>query len=98
MQRAGSGVGKAMLVPRRHHQLPVGQRGAAVADPLHQIVALADEQGDHGRPHLPPAFGANVNTSEAPYNRHPGEAPALSDAEIDDVIAFLETLSDGYTP
>src|SRR5438105_104986 len=41
---------------------------------------------------------ANVNTSEAPYNRQPGDAPALSDAEIDDVIAFLQTLTDGYRP
>ena len=47
---------------------------------------------------LPPAHQANVNTSEAPYNRGPGDMPALSDAEIDDVIAFLKTLSDGYAP
>ena len=47
---------------------------------------------------LPAAYVANVNTSEAPYNRQSGDAPALSDAEIDDVIAFLRTLSDGYKP
>ena len=47
---------------------------------------------------LPPAYRASVNTSEAPYNRGPGDTPALSDAEIDDVIAFLKTLSDGYAP
>ena len=47
---------------------------------------------------LPPEFRANVNTSEVPYNRSLGDAPALSDAEIDDVIAFLKTLSDGYAP
>jgi len=46
---------------------------------------------------LPPQYQANVNTSEAPYNRQPGDAPALSDAEIDDVIAFLKTLNDGYS-
>jgi cytochrome c peroxidase len=46
---------------------------------------------------LPPAMRANVNTSEAPYNRRPGQAPALSDAEIDDVLQFLNTLTDGYT-
>ena len=46
---------------------------------------------------LPPDYRANVNTTEAPYNRKPGDAPALSDAEIDDVIAFLRTLSDGYS-
>jgi cytochrome c peroxidase len=47
---------------------------------------------------LPPQYHASVNTTEAPYNRHPGDAPALSDAEVDDVIAFLKTLSDGYSP
>ena len=46
---------------------------------------------------LPAAYRANVNTGEAPYNRRPGEAPALSNAEIDDVVAFLKTLNDGYT-
>jgi cytochrome c peroxidase len=47
---------------------------------------------------LPDAYRANVNTSEAPYNRRPGDAPALSDTEIDDLIAFLQTLSDGWRP
>jgi cytochrome c peroxidase len=46
---------------------------------------------------LPPEFQANVNTTEVPYNRTLGDAPALTDAEIDDVIAFLQTLNDGYT-
>jgi len=46
---------------------------------------------------LPAAYAANVNTSEAPYDRRRGEAPALSDAEIDDLIAFLKTLSDRPT-
>ena len=47
---------------------------------------------------LPAQYHANVNTSEAPYTRRPGDAPMLSDAEVDDVIAFLKTLSDGYKP
>jgi cytochrome c peroxidase len=46
---------------------------------------------------LPAVYHRNVNTTEVPYNRHPGDAPALSDAEIDDVIAFLNTLSDADT-
>lgn len=46
---------------------------------------------------LPDAYKSNVNVTEAPYNRKPGDAPALSDAEIDDVIAFLRTLNDGWT-
>lgn len=45
---------------------------------------------------LPAAYRRNVNTSEAPYNRQPGTAPALSAAEIEDLIRFLGTLTDGY--
>jgi cytochrome c peroxidase len=47
---------------------------------------------------IPAPYARNVNTSEAPYNRRPGQPPALSDAEIDDVVAFLRTLTDGYDP
>lgn len=47
---------------------------------------------------LPAAYAGNVNTSEAPYNRQPGMAPALSAAEIEDLIRFLGTLNDGYKP
>ena len=47
---------------------------------------------------LPPRYRANVNTTEVPYNRRPGDVPSLSDADIDDVIAFLKTLNDGFKP
>jgi cytochrome c peroxidase len=47
---------------------------------------------------VPPLLKRNVNVSEVPYNRHPGEDPALSEDEIDDVMAFLTTLTDGYDP
>lgn len=47
---------------------------------------------------LPSAHRKNVNVTEAPYNRLPGMAPALDEAEIDDVVAFLQTLNDGYRP
>ena len=47
---------------------------------------------------LPPAYRSNVNTTEAPYNRKPGDAPALTESEIADLVAFLSTLTDGYTP
>lgn len=43
---------------------------------------------------LPVALRGNVNTSEAPYNRKPGMAPALTDAEIEDLLQFLGTLND----
>jgi cytochrome c peroxidase len=45
---------------------------------------------------LPPEFRGNVNTEEVPYDRQPGEAPHLHEHEIDDLVAFLGTLSDGY--
>lgn len=47
---------------------------------------------------LPAEYKVNVNVTEVPYNRHEGEAPALSASEIDDVVAFLNTLTDGYQP
>jgi cytochrome c peroxidase len=47
---------------------------------------------------LPERYRANVNVTEVPYNRQPGDTPALSDPEIDDVIAFLSTLTDDYKP
>ncbi len=45
---------------------------------------------------LPPQYRGNVDTVDGPFNRHAGDSPALSAAEIDDVIAFLDTLTDGY--
>lgn len=47
---------------------------------------------------LPERFHANVNSSEGPYDRKAGEAPALDAREIDDIIAFLNTLTDGWSP
>ena len=47
---------------------------------------------------LPAGLHANVNRSEAPYDRAEGAAPALRAAEIEDVLAFLRTLTDGYRP
>lgn len=45
---------------------------------------------------LPPAWRANVNTTESPCDRKPGDAPALSDEEIEDVIAFLRPPTGGW--
>ena len=43
---------------------------------------------------LPPAYRGNVDHSDPPFDRNAGEPPALNDAEIADVIAFLRTLDD----
>jgi len=42
---------------------------------------------------LPAAYQANLNT-DPPFDRQAGGKPALNDAEIRDVIAFLQTLTD----
>lgn len=47
---------------------------------------------------LPAALRSNVNVREAPYNRSRGQAAALTESEIADLVAFLKTLTDGYTP
>jgi cytochrome c peroxidase len=45
---------------------------------------------------LPAEYRKNVNITEVPYNRKPGQPPALDDEELGDLQAFLETLTDGY--
>lgn len=46
---------------------------------------------------LPANLRGNVNVTEAPYNRR-GQAAALNASEIADLVEFLKTLTDGYTP
>lgn len=43
---------------------------------------------------LPPPYRRNVNVSDAPLNRDAGDAPALDEHEIAELIAFLHTLDD----
>jgi cytochrome c peroxidase len=44
---------------------------------------------------LPESFRANLD-AQAPFDRHAGDASALSDAEIADIVTFLATLNDGF--
>jgi cytochrome c peroxidase len=44
---------------------------------------------------LPVLYVANVDT-QAPFDRHAGDAAALNDQDIEDIVAFLRTLTDGY--
>ncbi len=46
---------------------------------------------------LPAAYRANLDT-QAPFDRHAGEAPALNEQDIQDIVAFLQTLTDRYRP
>ncbi|WP_322628517.1 cytochrome-c peroxidase [Halothiobacillus sp.] len=45
---------------------------------------------------LPVTDRRNVDTVDAPFNRHLGEKPVLTTEDKADLIAFLKTLTDGY--
>jgi len=44
---------------------------------------------------LPPKYQSNVEMG-APFGRRPDDRSALTDHEIQDLIAFLKTLTDGF--
>ena len=46
---------------------------------------------------LPRRYQGNVN-KDPPFGGVPGGKPALSQQEIDDIVAFLGTLTDGWLP
>ncbi|MET3177894.1 UNVERIFIED_ORG: cytochrome c peroxidase [Variovorax guangxiensis] len=51
----------------------------------------------HGKPtfdDVPAAYRGNINVNSTPMNRRPGTTPALTDEEIDEISAFLGTLTD----
>jgi cytochrome c peroxidase len=43
---------------------------------------------------LPERYRDNVNVLSFPYNRREGDPPAIDDADIDAIVAFLQTLTD----
>ncbi|CAB3707290.1 cytochrome-c peroxidase [Trinickia soli] len=45
---------------------------------------------------LPSKYHANIDKSDAPFDRKAGDTPSMTEAEMKDVIAFLQTLNDGY--
>jgi cytochrome c peroxidase len=53
---------------------------------VHGKVVKFDDLPDHLR--------QNADTHTAPFDRHPGQAPALSKSEIADIEAFLQALTD----
>lgn len=44
---------------------------------------------------LPPMYRGNINM-DPPFGQKAGEPPRLTATEIDDIVAFLQTLTDGY--
>jgi cytochrome c peroxidase len=47
---------------------------------------------------MPAKYVANVDVTDAPFDRKPGDKAALNKQEMKDIIAFLGTLNDGYVP
>ncbi|HEX7916549.1 cytochrome-c peroxidase, partial [Rudaea sp.] len=45
---------------------------------------------------LPPRYHANINRDPPFAGQRPGTKPSLTGTEIDDIVAFLHTLTDGY--
>ena len=45
---------------------------------------------------VPPLYQANVDVTDPPFNRKSGDTPAMTEADENDIIAFLSTLVDGY--
>ena len=47
---------------------------------------------------LPPSYFTNVDVIDPPFNRKAGDQAAMTLQDEDDIVAFLNTLTDGYTP
>jgi cytochrome c peroxidase len=47
---------------------------------------------------LPPRYRANVDKIDPPFDRKAGEKPAMTAQDEEDIIAFLNTLTDLYQP
>jgi cytochrome c peroxidase len=45
---------------------------------------------------LPEKYHSNVDVADAPFDRKFGDKPAMTDEDINDIIAFMKTLDDGY--
>ncbi len=45
---------------------------------------------------LPARYRANLDVADAPFDRAPGEAPPMSAGDEADLLAFLQTLTDGF--
>jgi cytochrome c peroxidase len=45
---------------------------------------------------LPGRYQSNVDVADPPFDRNAGDTPAMTAQDEDDIIAFLQTLNDGY--
>ena len=54
----------------------------------------ADGEGKYDD--IPPRYRANIDMVDPPFDRQPGDKPAMTEKDESDIIAFLRTLTDGY--
>ena len=47
---------------------------------------------------IPGQYQKNVDFQDAPFDRKFGDKPAMTDQDVQDIIAFMGTLTDGYRP
>jgi cytochrome c peroxidase len=47
---------------------------------------------------VPKEYQANIDYADAPFDVKPTDKPAMTDQDIKDIIAFINTLNDGYHP
>jgi cytochrome c peroxidase len=47
---------------------------------------------------VPERYQTNMDVADPPFDRHFGEKPAMTAQDETDIIAFLQTLTDGYKP
>jgi cytochrome c peroxidase len=54
--------------------------------------------GPSGVPNdLPAQYLQNLETRQPPFNHRASAGPLLTPAQVSDMVAFLNTLSDGFT-
>ncbi len=61
-----------------------------------KFYPLNPDGSTHQYDDMPPGYPDTVD-HDPPLDRKPGSEPALTSADIDDLIAFLGTLTDGYS-
>lgn len=82
-----------------YHRLDEAVRFYALRDTRPAQVFGRDARG-RPRMHpddLPAAYRANLNT-DPPFGQHPGDPLPFTEADVQDIVAFLQTLTDGFRP
>jgi cytochrome c peroxidase len=65
---------------------------------LQQVMDFYNLRDTNPEKDIPAQYHANVDVADPPFNRHLGETPAMTAQDEADIIAFLQTLNDGYQP